>query len=343
MLRCKSIMHCVSSTRIFLVIFALFASMSVGYADADEAPVDDKPWAEGVSAKEQAAALKLFETGNDAFGQRSYAEAMRFYTEAIGHWDHPAIRFNISECHIHLNQPVEAYENLQKALAYGAAPLEASIYDRALINKKLLEGQLAYLEVVNKETGAQVTLDGAPLMSKPGKVRRVIKPGRHQIVAKKNGRMTQTEELKLLPGETTVIKIRLPEIGSVPLVRRWSGWKPWATVAGGALVGLGGVGLQLRARQNMSRYDKYIDTNCSTGCSDEMIPDHIQDREATAELQDVISLSAIGVGAAVLTVGVVMVVMNQPRRDESAMAQGRIAVTPVVSDDGGGLSVSVSF
>jgi len=353
MIRFNSTMHFGRRSKKFLPVLVALAAGYGMFADnarvaAEEAPKETKPWAEGVSETDQAAAIKLFQDGNKEFGQRSYAAALRLYKEAIGRWDHPAIRFNMSECQIHLDEPALAFENLKRALKYDAAPLEPAIYERALTNKKLLEGQLAYLVVENKEKGAEVTLDGESLLSGPGSVRQVIKPGRHQLVAKKDGRLTQTEELTLLPGETTTIKVRLPEIGEVPLVRRWSAWKPWAVVGGGAAVVLGGVALQLNARSNMDDYDRFIDTQCVAGCSQQMLDDGgATKKRDRAELRDAISLGMMGVGAAALTTGVVLAILNSPRRGEigprRVPPRREISFAPVVTPDTTGVAFSVRY
>ena len=355
MIGLKSIMGSTQSTQKFrgprlalagaLAALVTFAALPVVFAqDGDApAPTGERPWADGVSDADQKEALRLYDEGNKTVGERSYAGALKLYKQALTHWDHPAIRFNMAECFIHLDQPVLAYENIQKALKWGADPLEASSYDRALTNRKLLEGQIAYLVVESSESGAAVTLDGEPLMSAPGKVRKVIRPGRHQVVAKKEGRLTQTEDLKLLPGETTTVKVRLIEIGSIPLVRRWSAWKPWAVVGAGAVVALGGVGLQFRARSNMNKYDSYIEDMCSEGCTLGAIPNDLIDARDTAELQDVISISMMAVGGAAVAAGVVLVVLNQPIRDESGPRPGQVALTPTLVPGGAGASVSFEF
>jgi len=58
----------------------------------------------------------------ELFVLREYTDALARYQEAIGRWDHPAIRFNIAECYISLVQPLKAYENLELALAESVLP-----------------------------------------------------------------------------------------------------------------------------------------------------------------------------------------------------------------------------
>src|SRR5215813_4735696 len=86
---------------------------------------DDKPWAAGVPDKEQAAALAIYRDGNAEFEESRYAQALAKYREAIKHWDHPAIRFNMAVSRVNLDQPLDASEDLDAAIKYGAAPLGA--------------------------------------------------------------------------------------------------------------------------------------------------------------------------------------------------------------------------
>ena len=69
-----------------------------------------------------------------------HREALAKYEDAVAVWDHPAIRFNMVRALIALDRPLEAYENLEKALAYGKDPLEDQVYSEAQNYQRLLEG-----------------------------------------------------------------------------------------------------------------------------------------------------------------------------------------------------------
>jgi len=325
-------------------VLLLAVSVSVGVAEPAES-TSDKPWAQGVSAEEQAVAFKLFDEGNVAFSERSYSTALRSYVEATEHWDHPAIRFNIAECYIRLDQPVLAFKNLKKALVFGAAALGPAIYERALTNQKLLDGQIAFLEVENAEPGAQASLDGEPLAFEGGIERRVLGPGRHQLVAKKKGFLTLTRDLSLTPGETTKERIKLVEIRTIPLVRRWKAWKPWVVASGGAVAVAAGIGLNFRARSNTDRFERYINEECSFGCLEGDLPASVVGQRDTADVQDVVSVSMIGLGTVALAAGVVMVIANQPhkQRMEGLRSREKTSMAPTVSGEGAGFVILGQF
>jgi hypothetical protein len=101
------------------------------------------PWSVGVTDDQKATAQGLLEDGNALFLRSDWTGALAKYTEAVGVWDHPAIRFNMVRCLIQLERHVEAYDNLKLALQYGAAPLEDAVYTEALSYEKLLENEIA--------------------------------------------------------------------------------------------------------------------------------------------------------------------------------------------------------
>src|ERR1043165_10264928 len=95
--------------------------MGVSLAMTTPARADDvPPWAAGVSDAHKLEAKRLLDEGNARFVEHDYVAALDRYTKAIAEWDHPAIRFNVVRCLIQLDRPLEAYDQLQRALAYGA-------------------------------------------------------------------------------------------------------------------------------------------------------------------------------------------------------------------------------
>src|SRR6476620_10100923 len=106
-----------------------------------------RPWAEGVPQEQQDQALGLFKEGNQLFEASQHAAALARYREALKIWEHPAIRYNAAVVLINLDQPLAAFDDLERALRYGVAPLGADTYQQALTYRKLLLGQLAELEV----------------------------------------------------------------------------------------------------------------------------------------------------------------------------------------------------
>jgi hypothetical protein len=280
----------------------------------------DKPWAQGVSEQEQAAALAIYKAGNAEFEESRYAQALAKYREAIQHWDHPAVRFNMAVSLVNLDQPLEAYESLTAALRFGDAPLGAEAYAQALTYKKLLDGQLTHLRVTCDLDGATVTLDGQPLFAGKGEATKLLRPGSHQVVASKPGYLTETAPLVLVPGKEQIHAVKLQKIEvHTHLVRRWSARTPWLVVGAGAgALVLGGV-LDLQARSDFQSFDDQVALQCPAGCSASMPPGMQQVAAATRSLQtkarveNIAGVSLLAVGGAAVVAGLVGVYLNLPR------------------------------
>jgi hypothetical protein len=180
-----------------------------------KAHADDAPWAAGVSEEEQQLALTIYREGNAEFELERYAQALAKYRTALSHWDHPAIRFNMTVCLINLDQPLEAFDNVERALQYGAAPVGADLFAQGQTYKKLLLAQLATIEIRCAEPDAQVTLDGQPLFTAPGSITKIVLPGRHQIVASKPGFQTTTLPLSLDAGRLTAQSVQMTALADV--------------------------------------------------------------------------------------------------------------------------------
>jgi hypothetical protein len=309
---------------------------------AARASADDKPWATGVSEAEQAAALALYQAGNGEFEESRYKQALVKYDEAITHWDHPAIRFNMAVAQINLERPLEAYPNLEGAMKYGAAPLGADIYAQAVTYKKLLDGQLTHLKVTcgANSDGAQVTLDGKPLLDCKGETTKLLLPGDHQIVASRVGYETKTAQLTLMPGKELVHEVQLaPTTGKTRLVRRWRARTPWLVVSAGAGAALIGGALDLLSKQKYADYDNYVIAVCKNECPPGTFDESKAPSTTTARIENVAGNTLLVVGGATIVAGLVGVYLNMPR----AVAEHAPTITPTVGPSGAMTTLSWSF
>jgi len=270
--------------------------------------------------------MRIFKLGNALFVESQYAQALAKYREAVTHWDHPAIRYNMAVCMIHLDQPVLAYETLIQALRYGAAPFEPDLYEQAQTYKKLLLGQLAELTIKVEEPDTQVSLDGEQLFVAPGEATRLLAPGAHQLVASKNGFLTESRALTLVPGQPTAVALKLVPLSSLSAKRRFAWWKPWALLAAGVAVAAVGVPLQLDAQSNMDSYDRQFGQKCPMGCHEQDLPASVRDLKSQAELENGIAVGTFIAGGALVAGGLVLIILNQPRVVE---AQPKPALPPL--------------
>lgn len=307
-----------------------------------------QPWAQGVSEPRKAAAQKLLEQGNALFLAQDYKAALTKYEEAIASWDHPAIRFNVVRCMIQLDRPVEASENLVAALKYGADALDDKVYQEALLYRKLLAKQVAEIEIHCSHVGAKVTLDGGALMTCPGTEKRRVTPGKHGIVASKDGYLPQQIELVVVGGNQERANIELiPLAKAARIEHRWSRWIPWVVVAGGVAVGGAGAMLEVVAKNALDDYDRDIARECPNGCTDEVLQQNGWTRNKQSALRlDTYGVAVMSVGVSTLVVGGVLLYMNRGRtvyeRPATERApQARLDVVPAVG--GATVLVETSF
>lgn len=288
------------------------------------ARADDRPWAEGVSEPAQKVALALYERGNKLFVEKSYAEALKLYRQAILTWDHPAIRFNIAECLMSLDQPLEAYENLIMSLRFGEPALGAEHFERATRTKILLEGLVSHLEVKCDEPGAVVSLDGKRLFVAPGTATRTLMPGSHQIVASKAGYVTITREEVLAPRKHVTADLRL--VRSSKLEHRWTRWKPWAVAGVGVAIALVGVVFRFQAQSAFDEFSEDLAGACPLGCVRNEVPADVRELEDRGKRFELASGTAFALGGAAIVTGLVLVILNDQRSIESPLRRASIHV-----------------
>jgi hypothetical protein len=227
-----------------------------------------RPWAVGVTAEQQKAAAERLQEGNQLLKESQYQEAAKKYREALEAWDHPGIHYNLALVLLNLDQPLEVHQQLESATKYGAAPLDADKYERAMSYLKLVEKQLASLEVHCELYGATVALDGQALFVAPGHYKGLVRPGTHTVTAQKEGYPTTERTKILLPGEPTTINLRLYTSGElIEYRRRWPLWRPITVTAGGAALLLAGVVFTIESKNKFNAFDQRVTGMCATAAT----------------------------------------------------------------------------
>lgn len=316
-----------------LVALALLCSVAVAQGG-------DKPWAAGVSETDQKAALAKYGEANELFEKGAYVEALPVYEQALASWKHPGIYFNAAVCLINLDRPVEAYDYLEKALAYGEAPLGRDLHTQGKSYMKALGAQVATLAITLKTPGAVVRLDGETLLDAPGTVtRRVLSSKKHEIVAEKNNYETETRTIQLDGGETTTLVLELKLKSRGRTVRRWARWKPWAVVGASGAIGLAGLATIVSSKSMFEDYDTAFsdDPVCGDGCTVlEAEERGLEDTRRSAEFRQSLGYGIVGLAGATLATGLVLVVLNQPRLVGAT-------VTPTIGKERAGATLSFSW
>jgi hypothetical protein len=314
---------------------APLAAWGQGGADALDARV--------VGSEREREAQALYRAGNELFINRSYAEALAKYEAAVGLWDHPAIRYNMAECYISLVQPLQAYEQLELALAHGKRPFASApeLYDRGLQLRERLLAQLGHLKLVAKQPTVRVTLDGKRLVLERGAIDLVVSPGAHELVAKSPGFLTDSQSIVLSPNERRELELVLAP-APVPRVerRRWHRWFPWAVAGAGAALVVAGTPLMALADASYRDYEQAIAGLCSPtrACDLNTLPAATRDLRTRGDREKVTAQVLWSTGGAVLAAGAILTLLNQPRMVELEGAH-RLPVQAEIGPQGASLTI----
>jgi tetratricopeptide (TPR) repeat protein len=311
---------------------------------ASAQPEAERPWARGVPKDRQATALELFREGNTRLRDSLYKAARERYVEALKVWDHPAIHYNLALCLLNLDQPVEAYEHLRRALEYGAAPLDAEKLDQALRYKSLVEKQLTRLTLRCELEGAAVRVDGALAFTGPGRWEGMVRAGPHSVVASREGYVPFERAENLVGGAALELDVKLFRTEDLTEYRRlWPAPVPWVIAgAGVALVG-GGVGLHLGARSDFEAWDRGIAACAAseaTGCVPH--PD-LTALRARGDALQALAFTSYALGGAALVTGAVLVYVNRLQPFLRTVDSAKVSLAPMLGPGGGGAALLVSF
>ena len=283
------------------------------------APAAANPWAQGVSQATQDEANAIFDEANRLFAEQAHAPAAEKYRAALALWDHPLIRFNLAVTLIRLDRPLEAADELERALRYGDAPFKKDLYQSALDYQALLKGRVGYVETTCDQAGANVLLDGKPWFTCPGTQKLRVMAGEHALVGEREGYLTSSQRLFVGGGATVREKLQLVALeDAVILEYRYPRWVPYTVTAGGVAIGLAGLATWISGRNAMDAFERDFATVCDRGCPKDL-SDTPEQQELRSDRDDAERRGTIGVslmigGGAVLVGGAVMVILNRPTR-----------------------------
>lgn len=330
-----------------LVIAMLRISGEGAHAQVNHSP---PPWQQGVTEQQMQQAQRHFQIGVVLHKQLLLEEAAVEYEQALMLWKHPKIYLYLGRVWMKLRRPVPAYKNLREALRWGQEGLLAHDYEMARqMEKELFQTQIAEIDVVCREAGAEVTLDGRALFIGPAQHRVIVTAGKHEIVAKKPGHLTETRSLAVFPGEQQHIDIELRSVEEIAgAERRWQRWKPWAVLGAGAAVAVIGALTHTAAATNFERYDHEFAERCPPpeGC---LVSgdDDLTERLHRARIQQRFAVGSYAVGGLAVACGILLLSLNEPKtsiaRSPGPERRG-IALMPVSPlSPGFGISAEIPF
>ncbi len=316
-----------------LVMMVLSLWMAPALAQSQQLEGGGRPWSQGVSPEAQQKARALFDAGNASLAESIFTDASEKYLQALRHWDHPAIHYNLALALMKLDRPLEVHEHLISAMSYGPAPLGADKYENASQFKGFLDTQLVRVTISCDQPGATVTLDGRTLFVAPGRYEGLVRPGTHSVIATQDGYLTTDKSRSLMPGEQATFDLKLyTERDVTRFRRRWPVWMPWTVMGSGLLVAAGGGLFHLQTSQSYSDFDAGI-TQCG-GC-DPAPP--LKAARARGDNLQRVTFGTYALGGAVFVTGVVLLTLNQQQayRIDPGKGEEHMSVTPLLGSTNG--------
>jgi hypothetical protein len=308
----------------------------------------DRPWVQGVSMKDRKQAYALFLEGNTIIKDGMFAKAADKYRAALDLWEHPAFHYNLGIAQMNLDQIIDAYHRFRDARRHGPRPIGDDKYQQAQVYLTLLGNQLAEIEVICDEPGSEVALDGKPLFRAPGRQRVMVRPGGHRAEATKPGRMPDTKQAVLDPGDKQSVTLapQLPE--HLATTRRWPQWVPWAVAGAGAAALAGAGGMDWYSTRLFDEFDSEFDERCpgsDNGCLGTEIPENLLATLHSARVWQWSARATYVIGGAAIATSAVLVYLNRERivferRSDEARAMN---LDFMLMPHGAGVSASLRF
>ncbi len=300
-----------------------------------------------VSKSDEDCALRAFHAGIDLYNNGLFLQAVQRYREALKCWDHPGIHYNLALALINLDQPVGVYEELNKAVMFGAEPLtNQDKFDHAKEYLKLVAGQLADIEVSCEKPGAKVAVDGKDVFVAPGSYKAKVRVGKHTFYGEKEGYNARVTAPFIGPGETFRIELKLYTAEELTRYRRrWDKtWMPYTVIGAGALVGLIGGGLELSASSTYKDLNTSV-AKCNAPTQGCTVKDNqnLVDMRNSGDTKRTLGYVGYGVAGAAIATGALLAFLNrrtpyqirpEDRDEEEIKRQDKasaISFTPVVS------------
>lgn len=202
---------------------SLRRSIVLGLALVGVTPVVLTPLvgAQDPAASEGAAevdARALFRRGAEAYAEERYPEALEAFDASYRAREVPVVLFNLAQTLRALDRPAEAIEAYRRYLRTDAELDEAR---RAAVDAVIAEltPQVSLVRLEVFPDGAEVSVDGRSLGRAPFEDRVAIDPGERRLEVRAEGHVAITRELRLVPGDSTSVRLALREEAPVGTLR----------------------------------------------------------------------------------------------------------------------------
>jgi tetratricopeptide (TPR) repeat protein len=309
----------------------------------------ERPWARGVSEQEQHLALASFREANVQLNDGLFAKAVEKYRDALKHWDHPAIHYNLALALMNIDQTIEAYEHLEVAVKFGEAPLQSKDkFDNAKLYLLRLQKEIAEIEITCNKPGAKVSVDGKQVFVGPGKYAGRVNVGQHQFIAEKSGYNARVIAPYIGGGEHFRIELKVYTAEELTRYhRRWEDaeWLPYAVAGGGLALGVVGGILELSAQGSYQDYDTKVKA-CNQNDSGCPQSSTLRDLKSSGDTKKSLGYVGYGLAGATIVAAGMLWILNRPepyRISPEELQNERVTVAPVVAPGYAGAAVQAHF
>lgn len=165
-------------------------------------------------AKEEAS--RRFKRGIELFGEGDYRAALIEFRRAYELAPNYNVLYNIGNVYFQLQDYANALVSFEKYLAEGGANIDPK--RRADVDKDIekLRTRVARVEIVTSVSDADVTIDDVPVGKSPFAKPLLVNPGRHRIVATKEGRTSASKTIEVASFDSERVTLDLAEIAPKP-------------------------------------------------------------------------------------------------------------------------------
>lgn len=281
-------------------------------------------------------ATEVFGEAQKLFDKGKYAEALVGFRQAYNASNSPNARLMVGNCLIALGKNSEAYaemaETLQDATARAATePKYAKTRDSASAQLTLLEGKVGKVIVQIEERGAEVTVNGTRVAPDKLGTAIAVDPGTVTIAAKHIDGRTVFQERAVAAGKTEKVELVFAPLNGPEKLKKDESnivdkGLPKDTdtttpaskgggvrIAGGVVLGLGVAGMALFGITGSMAKSRFatLETECGGArCTDPKYGDVIDSGKTLTTVANV----GLGVGAAGIVVGSLMVILGGPSK-----------------------------
>ncbi|MRG90626.1 PEGA domain-containing protein [Polyangium spumosum] len=161
-------------------------------------------------AKEEAS--RRFKRGIELFGEGDYRAALVEFRRANELAPNYNVLYNIGNVYFQLQDYANALISFEKYLAAGGANIDPK--RRADVEKDIekLRTRVARVEITTSVPDADVTIDDVPVGKTPFAKPILVNPGRHRIVATKEGRTSASKLIEVASFDSERVTLDLAEI-----------------------------------------------------------------------------------------------------------------------------------